>query len=157
MFRINGQQCIAYTPFSCPCSLSLVVCLLSFSQSIQTSNFCFSEPNNASPLNSDAAALWDNPEGNFRFFSGISWLSTDNYQRSIQNPTYEALPLCERQLLGLILRSIHSLWPGPLVLFSCWLMLQCRPLFYCHFTPILVYEFTRYLHASNKPECFFLA
>ena len=49
------------------------------------------EPNNNSPLNPEAASLWDNPESRFRSIGFIVIIWGDGGYYSLQNTTHEAL------------------------------------------------------------------
>ena len=61
--RTNGLQYIAYRPSCFPSNPCLVVGSCHSCFRVCTVYDAFAEPNNASPLNPDAAAIWDSPEG----------------------------------------------------------------------------------------------
>lgn len=61
--RINGQLYIACKPYCCHYNHYLVVSLVLGDDSMRSPLSGFTEPNNASPLNADAAGLWNNAEG----------------------------------------------------------------------------------------------
>ena len=90
--RINGQQSIVCTLSFYPCNLSLEVCFNGQTTSLDLTNNDLPEPNNASPLNSEAAALWDTPEGKMLTFSMP--VPTVNSQPQHSNPSYWSTTAC---------------------------------------------------------------
>ena len=67
MIRTNGPLYTAFRPFYFPCNHCWAVRVTDAGRCLLTQS-C-TEPNNASPLNPDAAALWNKPDG--MFFSSL--------------------------------------------------------------------------------------
>ena len=72
VIRINGQLCTVYTPSFFHYNPCLVVSACGFPLwSLAYNRANYAEPNNSSPLNTDAANLWDSPEGALTAFYRI--------------------------------------------------------------------------------------
>ena len=86
---------------------------------------CIIEPNNASPLNPDAARLWDNQEGVLPYF--LAYLNFFSRCCRFQGPSIEALPpnYCGsslRNVLLVLLLFLKFTWRPTLAFISSELM-----------------------------------
>lgn len=69
--RINGLLFTVFKPYCCHCSLCLVVSRLDRDHFVGCLIMRYEEPNNASPLNPEAAGLWNNPTGEQKVDLGL--------------------------------------------------------------------------------------